>query len=88
MNLEQSVNVTVDAAGRPTKVDFLRWSDANPDKVYRLQPFGGYLSEFREFDGYRLPTRVEAGNFFATDDYFPFFRVNVTSIRFPGTHGD
>lgn len=34
-------------------------------RVYQLQPFGGYLSEFREFGGYRLPTRIEAGNFLA-----------------------
>jgi hypothetical protein len=88
MDLQQSVDVTVDAAGRPTKVAFSRWSDANPAKVFRLQPFGGYLSDFKDFDGYRLPTRIEAGNFFATDDYFPFFRVCVTSIRFPGTRSE
>jgi len=82
--LEQSVDLHVDAEGRPVRVEFRRWSDANPDQSFRFQPFGGYLSEFEEFEGFRLPTRVEAGNFFGTDDYFPFFRVNVTSVRFPG----
>jgi len=48
-----------------------------------MQPFGGYLSEFREFDGYLLPTAVEGGNFIGTDDYFPFYQVTVTGIRFP-----
>lgn len=81
--LEQSVDVTVDAEGRPLHVSFMRWSNANPDKVHRLQPFGGYLSEFREFDGFTLPTRVEAGNMFETDDYFPFFIVDITDVRFP-----
>jgi len=82
--LEQSVDLHVDAEGRPVRVEFRRWSDANSDKAFRFQPFGGYLSEFREFEGYRLPTRVEAGNFFGTDEYFAFFRVDVTSVRFPG----
>ncbi|SEG22983.1 hypothetical protein SAMN05421751_1189 [Jhaorihella thermophila] len=82
-DLEQSVDVTVDAEGRPLQVSFLRWSDANPEKIYRLQPFGGYLSEFREFDGFTLPTHVEAGNMFGTDDYFPFFIADVTSVTFP-----
>jgi hypothetical protein len=81
--LEQAVEITVDPEGRPLRVSFLRWSDANPDKVHRLQPFGGYLSEFRDFGGFTLPTHVEAGNMFETDDYFPFFIADVTSVIFP-----
>ena len=81
--LEQAVDVTVDPEGRPLHVSFMRWSDANPDGVHRLQPFGGYLSEFRDFDGFTLPTHVEAGNMFGTDDYFPFFIADVTDVRFP-----
>jgi hypothetical protein len=82
-DLEQAVDVTVDAEGRPLKVAFQRWSNANPEKKFQSQPFGGYLSDYREFDGFRLPTRVEAGNFFETDDYFAFFKASVTDIRFP-----
>ena len=81
--LQQAVEVTVDGQGRPVKIRFQRWSDANDAKKYQLQPFGGYLSGFRDFEGFQLPTRVEAGNFFETEDYFPFFRVDVTQIRFP-----
>jgi hypothetical protein len=78
----QTVDITVAADGRPTTVTIPRWSNANSAKTYRLQPFGGYLSEFREFDGYRLPTLVEGGNFIGTDDYFPFYKVTVTGLRF------
>jgi hypothetical protein len=78
------VDVTVGAERRPVQVVFQRWSDANPEKVHRLQPFGGFLSDFRKVGGYRLPFRVEAGNMFGTDDYFPFFLAEVTDIRFPG----
>jgi hypothetical protein len=84
-NLEQSVDVTVDAEGRPVEVSFQRWSNANPEKVHRLQPFGAKMSDFREVGGYRLPFRVEAGNMFGTDAYFAFFLAEVTEIRFPGT---
>lgn len=79
----QSVDITVNANGQPIEVSFLRWSDANADNAYRTQPFGGYLSEYREFSGYRLPTHIEAGNQFGTDAYFPFFIADVTDIRFP-----
>lgn len=81
--LSQSVEFTIDAEGRPNKIVFMRWSNANPDKVYRLQPFGGLLSDFREVQGYRLPFRVEAGNMFGTDDYFAFYKAVVSEIRFP-----
>jgi len=81
--LEQAVDVYVDAQGRPHKILIQRWSNENPDKIHRLQPFGGDLSGFRQFGGYRLPTRVVAGNHYGTPDYFPFFRADVTDIRFP-----
>lgn len=81
--LEQAVDVTVDQEGRPVEVSFQRWSKANPDKVHRLQPFGAFMSDFREVGGYRLPFRVEAGNMFGTDEYFPFYLANVTDIRLP-----
>ena len=81
-NFDHVVDVTVAADGRPTAVVLQRWSSENPDKTYRLQPFGGKLSGFRDFDGYRLPTHVEAGNLFGTDGYFPFYTADVSAIRF------
>lgn len=83
--LSQAVDVTVDDEGRPVQVAFQRWSNANPEGVYRWQPFGGYLSDFRAAEGYRLPHRVEAGNMFDTGEYFPFFLAEVTAIRYPRT---
>ncbi|WP_424928390.1 DUF6544 family protein [Amaricoccus tamworthensis] len=84
-DLEQAVDVSVDAEGRPVEVAFDRWTNANPEKAYRLQRFGGYMSDFREVEGYRLPHHVEAGNLFGTEGYFPFFIVDVVGVRFPGT---
>jgi hypothetical protein len=80
--MRQAADITVAGDGRPLEVVIRRWSNANPDKTYRLQPFGGFLSEFREFDGYMLPTRIEGGNFIGTEDYFPFSKANVEDIRF------
>lgn len=85
---EQAVEITVAADGRPTRVMIQRWSNENPEKVFREQPFGGDLSEFRDFGGYRLPTKVEGGNHIGTDKYFPFFKARVTTIRFPGVAVD
>jgi len=81
----QAVALTVNVAGAPIEVIIQRWSNANSENIYQEQPFGGFLSGFREFDGYRLPTRVEGGNHFGTPHYFPFFKARVTAIRFPGS---
>ena len=83
--LTQSVELRIDEIGRPLSVKFLRWSNANAEKTFRLQPFGGSFSAFQHFSGYTLPTHVEAGNHFDTDEYFPFYIVDVTDIKFPGT---
>ena len=79
---EQWVDLTVDAEGAPVKVVIDRWSNANPESAYRLQPFGGFLSEYRDFHGFRIPTRVDGGNLIDTPEYFPFFRARVISVKF------
>lgn len=79
--IEQNVDVTVAQDGRPTNVVISRWSNENRNRVYQRQPFGGYLDDFREFGGYMLPTSVEGGNHFGTDQYFPFYRARISEIR-------
>lgn len=81
---EQAVDITLDEHGAPRQVLIQRWSNENAERVFREQPFGGELSDYRRFGGYRLPARVEGGNHFGTGDYFPFFKAEVTDVRFPG----
>lgn len=80
--LVQSVDIHVDASGQPKWISLARWSNANPGKVFRMQPFGGDVSDFREVAGFRVPFRVDGGNFFGTPDYFPFYRARIVDIRF------
>jgi hypothetical protein len=81
-DLVQTVDITINDDGQPIKVVIPRWSDLNPDNTYKLQPFGGYLSAFKEFEGYRLPTHVEGGNFIGTEEYFPFYISDVKTVKF------
>lgn len=81
LGMTQALDIHVASSGRPVWVSIPRWTNANPDRVFRLQPFGGELWDFREVSGHRLPFRVDGGNFFGTADYFPFYRARVTSIR-------
>lgn len=80
---EQAIDVHVDSEGAPVKVVLQRWSDSNRQRSYQFQPFGGDLSEYRQFEGYRLPTRILAGNHYGTADYFPFFKATVSAVFFP-----
>jgi hypothetical protein len=82
--MQQAVDLHVDEHGQLQRLIFQRWSDANPERVHRLQPFGGEFSDFETFGGYRLPTTVVAGNHYGTEDYFPFFKARVTGVRYPG----
>ncbi|MBD0274522.1 MAG: hypothetical protein ICV73_21635 [Acetobacteraceae bacterium] len=77
------LDVTVDPEGRPRSVLIQRWSRENPEREWRLQPFGGTAEGTLLVDGYRLAARVEGGNWFGTERYFPFYRVAVTRIGFP-----
>lgn len=82
-SLSQILEIEVANDGRPLWVRIPRWSNVNPEKEWRLQPFGGTMDDFRTFDGYTLPTRIEGGHHFGTAEYFPFFRVRVLHVRFP-----
>lgn len=78
----QTVDIALDDDGRPQSVSMIRWNNANPQGVWQQQPFGGSLDDFREIDGYRVAFSVDAGNFFGTPDYFPFFKARLTALRF------
>jgi hypothetical protein len=57
---EQRVTITVDARGRLRQVELDRWGTP-PGQSYGRYRFGAMLTDERMFDGYRVPTRVDAG---------------------------
>lgn len=81
LDMVQELDIRVAPSGQPLWVSIPRWSNANPEKVFRTQPFGGELSEFRTVSGYRVPFSVNGGNFFGTDNYFPFYRARVIDLK-------
>lgn len=79
-----TVDLTIDQSGKPARLGFDLWTDANDEGVFRLQRFGGYLSEPGTFGGYTLPTRLVAGHHFDTDAFFPFYDARAVSAEFSG----
>jgi hypothetical protein len=76
------MHLQLDAGGDPVALWAMRWTDANPDKVYRLQPFGGRVLATATFGGFHIPSKVELGNFWGSPDYAPFFLATVTAASY------
>jgi hypothetical protein len=76
------MHLTLDAAGDVTEVWALRWTDANPKRVFRLQPFGGRMLAWGAFAGFRIPVRVELGNQWRTPDEVLFFDATITRAEY------
>lgn len=81
-NHATEMTMTIDDDGRLLDIVAMRWSDANPDKTFRLQPFGGTMEEEATFGGFTIPSRVHVGNHFGTDSYFPFFNAEITGAQY------
>ncbi|MDD7970795.1 DUF6544 family protein [Roseinatronobacter alkalisoli] len=78
----EPMQITFDSEGNPLEVWAMRWTDANPEKTYRLQPFGGRMLEMTRHQGFLIPRRVELGNMWGTPDYVPFFIATITGAEF------
>ncbi len=78
----EPVDLTLDAEGRITEIVTQRWSNANADGQWRLQPFGGRLEGEASAQGFTVPGRMEVGNLFGTPDYVPFFRADITALSY------
>lgn len=78
----EPMQITFDPEGNPVSIRALRWSDANPGQIHRLQPFGGRVLEMARHQGFLIPSRVELGNMWGTPEYAPFFLARVTHAEY------
>jgi hypothetical protein len=78
----EPVDMTLDATGRVLKIVTMRWSDANPQKTFRLQPFGANVEAEATFGGFTIPSELKVGNHFGTQDYLPFFQARITAAQY------
>ena len=76
------LNLTLTPSGAVREVVGQRWSNANRDKVFRLQPFGAAVSDEGTFQGLTIPTRLAAGNHYGTSEYLPFFQASLTRVSY------
>jgi len=78
----EPVYLTLDEEGRVLEVVTARWSDANPEKTFRLQPFGGTAHAEITFGGFTIPSDLRVGNHYGTGAFLPFFQARVISAEY------
>ncbi|WIJ26945.1 DUF6544 family protein [Devosia sp. RR2S18] len=76
------LDLKLNEAGAVTEVVGQRWSNANAESIFQLQPFGGTVESEATFDGYTIPAILKVGNHFGTDEYLPFFQAEIVSARY------
>ncbi len=76
------IELRLNAVGRVLSVSALRWSDANPQRQFRLQPFGGTVEAEASFGGFTIPATVHVSNHFGTPEQFTFLSATVTQARY------
>ena len=69
----------VNEQGQPTQITTDRFMEEHGH--YRLTPWSGQSNEYREVDGMRIPTRIEASWHLASGE-FSYFRCKITEIEF------
>jgi hypothetical protein len=72
------LRLTLSENGAVREVVGQRWSNANPEQRFRLQPFGGTMSAEATFQGLTIPAAISVGNHYGTEAYLPFFQAGIT----------
>jgi hypothetical protein len=78
----EPIRLVLDAEGRVAEATVMRWTDANPERRYRLQPFGGQMTDHATHQGFTVPVAMEIANMVGTPEHAPFFRARITGVRF------
>jgi hypothetical protein len=76
------LHLTLERDGAVREIVGERWSNANPEQTFRLQPFGGTIKEESSFQGLTIPTVISVGNHYGTEDYLPFFQAQISRVRY------
>lgn len=76
--VEESLTVTVDEEGAVKSVETLRLDGDTGE----MRPFGASIERERTVDGVTIPSRLEVGWGFGTDEYEPFFRAELRDVAF------
>jgi hypothetical protein len=73
-----TITIRIDATGKLLSVKTLRLQEASGEFI----PFGATIDEERQFNGYRIPSKVKVGWNFGSENYAEFFRTEILDAHF------
>jgi hypothetical protein len=79
---EIAIELELAADGTVREVIGQRWSNANAERRFRLQPFGGIVVRSATFGGFTVPAEVKIGNHYGTPDFLPFFQARIVGATY------
>ncbi|WP_199301728.1 DUF6544 family protein [Sphaerospermopsis sp. FACHB-1194] len=84
-NIEgETVNLTfiIDENGRVLEVKLPRWGNQTTYKSWQYIPFGGTFSQETSFQGYTIPSQINAGWWLGSEQYNGFFQASIEEAEF------
>jgi hypothetical protein len=79
-----TVNLTfiIDENGRVLEAKLPRWGNQTTDKIWQYIPFGGTFSQETSFQGFTIPSQINAGWWLGTEKYNVFFQATIEAADF------
>lgn len=72
----------IDEHGRVLEAKLPRWGNQITDKHWQYIPFGGTFSQETSFQGYTIPSQINAGWWLGTEQYDGFFQASIEEAEF------
>jgi hypothetical protein len=85
LNIDKEIiNLTliIDEQGRVLEVKLPRWGNQNIDKTWQYIPFGGTFAQEASFQGFTIPSQINAGRWVGTENYHSFFQATIEEAEF------
>jgi hypothetical protein len=78
------INLTliIDENGRVLEIKLPRWGNKNIDKTWQYIPFGGKFTQEASFQGFTVPSQINAGWWLGTENYHSFFQATIEEGEF------
>jgi len=78
----ETLSLSIGEEGQLREVVIDRWGNQTESGDFALIPFGVKVHDESTFGGYTIPTRLEAGWWFGSERYAPFFRAEIEEAAF------
>ncbi|HHP7230388.1 MAG TPA: DUF6544 family protein [Xenococcaceae cyanobacterium] len=77
-----ALTLTIDAEGKLLKLSLPRWGDRTATGNWQYIPFGSTIQAEKTWDGYTVPSKMNAGWWFDTDKYEAFFQPIIEQATY------